>query len=350
MKVISFTVVGSENPFDKPVVSELKHLGVDIKIGKRCRVLPLLGSVWQYGRPKIVHLHWLSVFWYSPVFLKSLVKTSLFLLDLIIIKLLGIKLIWTVHNKHRHEKDQYLLDRLMGLLMARLTNKMIVYGKTARKEIKDFFQLKKTRKIDVVPHPHYINEYPQKVSESQAREKLGLLPGDFVFLFFGVIRPYKGVFELLEAFQKLKRPETKLIIAGLPLGEAFKKELSLALKKAKQTAAHLQFIPPEQVQIYFKAADVVVLPYRQILTSGSLLLALSFGKPVIAPLMGSIGDYLTSSGGFPYDPKESQALFKAMKKALKADLLKMSQFNLELAKKYSPKLVAQKLKKIYESL
>lgn len=350
MRIISFTVISKENPFDKPVVSELRRIGVDVKIGKRRRVFSLLRAVAKFGQPKTVHLHWLSMFWHSPVFIKSLIKTILFILDLIIIKLLGIKIVWTVHNIHHHEKEHFVLDWLTGMIVARLSSRLIVFCQTAKKEVKKFYYLRNTKKILVIPYAHYINEYLNTSSKSQARKSLNLLKKDFVFLFFGVIRPYKGVLELLSAFRELKEPRARLVIAGLPLGDEFKRKLKLSLRKTKNVIAHLRFIPPKKVQIYMKAADVVVLSYREILSSSSLILAFSFGKPVIAPAMGCIKDYLTPQGGFPYAPQRPHVLLAVMKKAMKADLLKMGEYNLKLAQKLSPKTCAFQLKKIYEGL
>jgi len=350
MKVISFTVLAKENPFDQPVVSRLRRLGVDFQIGKRRPVFSLLRAVREFGRPKVIHLHWLSMFWFSPVFIKSLAKTVLFIFDLAVVKLLGIKIVWTIHNKHQHERKYFLLDRLTGMVAARLSDRLLVFCPTARREISHFYHLGKTKKILVIPHPHYFDSYPNVVSRGQSRKRLKLRPNDFVFLFFGVIRPYKGILELLSAFRQLGEPKAKLMIAGLPLGEKFKKKLKLSLKKTPGAITDLRFIPAEEVQFYFQAADVVVLPYREILNSGSLFLAFSFAKPVIAPRLGCLQDNLNSQGGFLYDPQKPGALLKAMKKSLKADLLKMGEYNFYQVKAFGPAVVAQRLKKIYEDL
>ena len=85
-------------------------------------------------------------------------------------------------------------------------------------------------------------------------------------------------------------------------------------------SAHIKFIPDEEVQVFFHAADVVILPYRAVLTSGSAILAISFGKPVVAPALGLITDLIRDGeDGLLYDPDEPGGLLRAMRRFLDLD-------------------------------
>jgi glycosyltransferase involved in cell wall biosynthesis len=74
-------------------------------------------------------------------------------------------------------------------------------------------------------------------------------------------------------------------------------------------------VPSENLQLYLNACDVVVLPYREDLTSGAAMLALSFGRPVVAPRMGTLEELLTDDCGVLYDPRSDAALVDAMRAA-----------------------------------
>jgi beta-1,4-mannosyltransferase len=95
------------------------------------------------------------------------------------------------------------------------------------------------------------------------------------------------------------------------------------------------------------AADIVVQPFKKIMTSGSVILAMSFGKPVIAPAIGCMPDILDNEGNFLYEPSDPNGLLKAMQLALEADLIKMGKHNFQLAKQYSWEGIAKGTAEIY---
>jgi glycosyltransferase involved in cell wall biosynthesis len=143
-------------------------------------------------------------------------------------------------------------------------------------------------KVLVLPHPSYLGAYPDDATDAEARARYALAADDVVFAFVGNVRPYKGLDDLLAAFGSVTaspRPDgrrRRLLIAGRPLDDP---TIAALLERA---AAHpdvvvdARRIPAEELSIPLRASDVVVLPYRASLTSGALLLALSFGRPVIA--------------------------------------------------------------------
>jgi len=96
------------------------------------------------------------------------------------------------------------------------------------------------------------------------------------------------------------------------------------------------------------AADVVVLPFQDILTSGSALLAMSFGKPVIAPRMGCIPEALDRKGVFLYTHNEEEALLRAFQQASLADLAAMGKYNYRKAKRFDWNEIAQKTCELYK--
>jgi glycosyltransferase involved in cell wall biosynthesis len=117
----------------------------------------------------------------------------------------------------------------------------------------------------------------------------------------------------------------------------------------KNIFLELKFIEDDEIEIYMKAADVMVLPYRDIMNSGSAILGMSFGKVVIAPRLGCIPEIITGEGGILYDPKDKNGLLDAMKFALssKDKISAMGMSNYELAKKLDWEGVAQSTARIY---
>ena len=135
------------------------------------------------------------------------------------------------------------------------------------------------------------------------------------FLFLGEVRYYKGVLELIDAFQLLDSENVQLIIAGRPYNNKIVDEIKTRINGRKHIHAILKFIPDDELQIYINASDIMVYPYRDIFTSGGILLAMSFGKPIIAPCIGCITDTLDNDGSFLYDPEQQDGLLRAMRKA-----------------------------------
>jgi hypothetical protein len=137
-------------------------------------------------------------------------------------------------------------------------------------------------KVRVSRHGHYIGAYPDFVSREAARDALGLAEGDDVILFTGQIRPYKGAEALIGVVRRLlaERPRAVLLLAGVMQFDLLA-EVTPALTEAERARIRTtdRFLDDMEMQLFFRAADVAVYPYQKILTSGSLMLALSFGVP-----------------------------------------------------------------------
>jgi glycosyltransferase involved in cell wall biosynthesis len=163
--------------------------------------------------------------------------------------------------------------------------------------------------VIVVPHPSYAGAYPNAPARDEARERLGLGPDEDVFLSFGNVRRYKGVDNLLNV-AAASGPDVRFVIAG----KATRFDPRLA---APSNCTILDgHIDDATVADLHAAADFAVLPLEEVTTSGSLMLALSFGLPVIAPRHSAIVD-LVSDGreGSLYDPSLPGGLEDAIGRA-----------------------------------
>lgn len=140
---------------------------------------------------------------------------------------------------------------------------------------------------------------------------------------------------------------TQLLIVGNPFEDEVATDLLNRCKGNENIRAIFEFIPDDELQVYMNAADVVVLPYRNILTSGAVILAMSFGKPVIAPAIGCMEDLLDNEGSFLYNPSEKDGLVKAMRKALDANLKNMGEHNFELVEMLQWDKIAKRTCEVY---
>lgn len=339
------------NPYQRELAEALRRCGVRVSLSSGIGPLPLLGAVLSRGKPDLLHLHWTEPFTASRLAQWiSLVKSTRFVLDLLSLKVRGIRIVWTIHNLAHHEQLNPRIELLTLRVCARLYDQMIVHCRFAKDAVVRTYSLPREleHKITVIPQGSYIRTYENSVSRGEARNRFGFDEEDVVFLFLGVIRPYKGVFHLVSAFGQLDHPRAQLLIVGRPANEALRKKLEDHLRRHQRIRARLAFIPDDEIQIYMNGADVVVLPYRDVLTSSSVLLAASFGKAVIAPRVGCLPEDLDSRGAFLYDANQEDALMNAMRQALNADLAGMGRDNFERAGEFDWDDIARKTYDVYQ--
>ncbi len=148
---------------------------------------------------------------------------------------------------------------------------------------------------------------------------LGLADEAFVFVCLGLLRPYKGLEELIPAFRALPGADVRLLLAGRPSEASYAQKLAALAGDDPRIRLSPHLVPQEEVQVYFNAADVSVLPYRQITTSGAALLAFTFGLPIVAPAIGAFPNLVDGPRGILYDPARPEGLAAALLQARRTD-------------------------------
>ncbi len=307
----------------------------------------------------IFHLHWVDPFtiplknWLFNNLLTKAFFSLYFIFFIFFIKILRYRLVWTVHNVVEHEK-RFIDDIWISKFLSNLSDSKIVHSKTTIGEMKKMgFNVSKCK---IIPIGNYMDVYPNNITETVARNILNLSKEDFVFLFFGIIKEYKGIDDLLIEFSKLvniyKENKIKLIIAGECFDIRLRKlieEYQISLKDT--LICELAYIVDKDVQIFFNACDIVVHPFKKITTSSSVILALSFIKPIICPRMGDLRE-LPNNIGFFYRPGSKEALLDCMENAIlnKEKLKKMGKNSFDYANSLSWDKIAEKTYEIYKNL
>jgi len=290
---------------------------------KISRVLRYYARLIRYAaiaRPKIFHILWNNKF---ELFDRTLL--------MLYYKLLGKRIVFTAHNVNLGERDlsDTLPNRLSLRIQYRLSDHVFVHTERMKQELLEEFGVGE-RRVTVIPYG-INNAVPDTdLTPAEAKRRLGIGGAHRTILFFGAIAPYKGLDLLVEAFRRLRtgKAEYRLIIAARPKHgfEKYSHEVQEAIRGGDGSGSVIQtsrFIPDEEIELYFKAADVLALPYRRIFQSGVLFLGFRFGLPAVAADVGSFGeDIIEGRTGYLCKPGDPADLAKTLETYFTSELFR----------------------------
>ena len=194
------------NPHQRKLRDGLEAKGVTIILSDSVGYFAILGAVRRHGIPDIVHLHWLQSFIISDGLFKTAAGGLRLLCELFLLRLIGVRVVWAVHNVLEHQKRAPRFEKLIKHLVVRMSDRVIIHCSAARKLIRQAYRLPQStmHKCRVIPHRHYIDSYPNSRTQSEVRTALNGRFDDSqtVYLFFGQIRPYKNIPSLIKSFKK----------------------------------------------------------------------------------------------------------------------------------------------------
>jgi beta-1,4-mannosyltransferase len=327
------------NPYIALFGEGLKAAGAEVYDTRKLQP----GQLAATPRPDVIHLHWVEQYDRPPVVRPSSPFPAAFrsveriglrplnagpiyqlrrwrrlralLVQLRAFQRAGGRVAFTVHNLDPHESssspERWALRQMIDDSDLLHVHDAATAGEIARR-------FGRRERVVVIPHGHYLSAYRNEVPRREARRRLGLPDDAFVYVCLGLMRPYKGLEELIPAFRGLAGERLRLVISGKPADAAYASHLRALAVDDPRVLIDPQFVPPDDVQVYLNAADIAVLPYRQITTSGAAILAFSFGLPVIAPAIGAFPNLVTEDRGILYAPG---GLVGAMQEAQLTDRL-----------------------------
>jgi len=289
-------------------------------VRKAFRVSAYYAKLIRYAaiaRPRIFHILWNNRF-------ELLDRTAL----MAYYKLLGRKIVLTAHNVNaakRDGRDGYL-NRLTLRIQYQLSDHIFVHTNKMKLELIEEFGVPDSR-ATVIPFGINNAVPTTPLSFEEAKQRLGLTERRKSILFFGNIAPYKGLEDLIAALKLLWSHENdyQLIIAGRPKGDdKYWDAIRTSLREdvaSGRVLLRAEYIPDSETELYFKAADVLVLPYRHIYQSGVLFLGQSFGLPVLVADVGSLKDEIVEGKtGFAFKPENPVDLARSIRTYFSSDL------------------------------
>lgn len=280
------------------------------------------------------------------------------LLMILAFRVSGWKICLTIHNVRPRHSEPVFLQRLIYRWMCSLCHRVIIHSRKAMEEAIALYRVPK-EKITVLPHGNYaffVKESTKRTAR-EAKEALGIPHRNKAVLFFGAIRPNKGLDVLLRAMSKIteRMPNITLLIIGEPC-EDYRRYRSLieALALRGHIIEKLGYVPNDDIPIYFEAADLVALPYKEVTQSGVLQLAYAFSKPVVATRTGGFEETVESGkNGYLVPSNDVTALASAIEAILSDDGRRESmgrQSRLLCETEYSWDAIARKTRALYASI
>jgi len=273
----------------------------------------------------VIHLHWPEQFYQTGTKYRvwiGIIKLWRFLAQ---VRLAQLPLIWTIHEVYPHSiyESRYpiWLHRYARRLLCQNADALTVNCHSARLLIERAFVPRSV--VSVVELGNYSDFYPNTISRARARERLGLAVDTTMFLVFGTMRPHRNPVDVIRAFRQIDNSNARLFVVG---------QASLGIHAEVEREAWEDWrirvfpyvIENDQIEIYFKACDVLVMPGKDYLTSAVVMLGLTYGKPVIAECAGCTPD-MVGNAGLLYRPNDPDGLLLRMKDALTIDLAELGE-------------------------
>ena len=270
-----------------------------------------LTAFWRIRRyqPNVIILQWWTTFWAATWFVLGALN-RLFLQR---------PLIYICHNVLPHEVRPW--DRLLAKAVLRWGTNFIVQSAEEQREL---FSLLPQAQAVIVPLPVFDMFADERIAQDEARRRLGLPPDVPVLLFFGIVREYKGLKDLLAALPEVRARLGRAIL--LVAGEFWEDkhtylEMLDRLRIGDSVIIEDRYIPNEEVPLYFSAADVLVAPYRSATGSAVVQMALGCGCPVIATRVGNLAKVIQGdSAGLLAEPADSRALAETIIRYFRDDV------------------------------
>jgi glycosyltransferase involved in cell wall biosynthesis len=354
LRVVHAPYIG-QNAYQPRLLEELGRVGIDA-IGAKRTAHPFVRQLFSW-RCDVLHLHWTQLRWLGPRLLRTAAIASYFA-QLRALQRGGTRIVWTIHNLVPHECDDPGAELVFLARLAETVDACIVHSESARDEVvASVASLGGSAsaiaaKLRVVPHGNYIGCYRPARTREAERARLGIADDETVFAFVGQVRDYKNVDGLARAFRTADLPRARLLIRGRPRGDAVDRAVRDACADDPRIDYRAEFLADDELAATLLASDAVALPYHDCLTSGAALLAMSFGKAIVAPDRGCFRELVGAGAVGLYRGDAPGGIAHALR-ALATDPAARAASgarNLEIAKAADWSAIAAMTAELYRSL
>lgn len=248
--------------------------------------------------------------WFEDVKLKNMgerIKSLLFF------KRHNIKIVYVFHNKRSHDGKAQFIRKIFLDTMLRMADTIVVLSKASI----EFLPFNCRAKAVCVPHPNYINSYSGEELPVQNKND----SGELKLLFVGAVRPYKNIELLISAFNIVceKYDKISLTIAGKAIDRGYEEKILALIGENKRIKTDFRFIPDDEMAHLIGQHDILVLPYdiKSGLNSGTVMLAFSFARTVVASRIATIKEFdldLTYSYEYRTEEEHGKMLCEQLEK------------------------------------
>lgn len=319
----------------------LERVGVRVKLLKPFHYSSFMNIVkilfFRSKGYKLVHVHWLYIFPFSFV----MKWFCLFC------KILDIKIIYEMHNIVPHYFNK--TDLRNSKWFYEVSDAIIFHSEIDIQRSKEILKTNSNKMHIVIPHGNFNESYENRISKKEARKILDLPDDKKVILCFGNIRKNRGYEYLVNAARELQ--DTIVVIAGRSSDKTLYEKLLDYKKNVANIRLFIKWIPDEELQYFFNACDIVVLPYTDVTTSGVIPTAYAFSRPVITTNIGGIKEVVNENTGILVPPKDVTSLRQAIEIIFTMDYEAMGRYAHEYARtEFSWESNTQKIKTLYETI
>jgi glycosyltransferase involved in cell wall biosynthesis len=315
VRVSCLPIAGTANPYQALMMEGLRQGGVaHVEHGRAGRILAALRTC-ILQRPDFLHYDWNYSYFLTRSGIVTAVLGCALLIELWIVRhLFRCRVVWTFHNIESHEAPHPKLERWVQRRFARQCEWIRMMYRSSVAKAVEYLGVSPDR-MAIVPMGAYHGVYPNNVSNADARRTLGLNQEDRVLLNLGSMRGYKGIVELLETARAINDPRFRLIVAGPCSSPQLATQLRDLAKLDPRVSLLIGYVQDNRLQILINASDAFILPFSRVENSSSVLLAMTFAKPVIAPVVGVLPEQLSQQAELLYPDgglKEAIAQFLSM--------------------------------------
>jgi glycosyltransferase involved in cell wall biosynthesis len=312
--IVGYHPVARMNPFQQLLYQRSLEAGVAALPVVRAERIDELTELARLGIPTVIHLHWLNmIFGRAESTREGRRARDRFLARLDRHHAAGGRIVWTVHNILPHGAEDEAEEAALRRSVVERADVVHIMASRTVELVQPFFTIP-PEKVFRVPHPSYAGAYEDIITREQARYELGLEQDDHVYLVIGAIKPYKGLATLLDAWDGLPAGpiRRRLVIAGEPGPEPEVPGIVERCARRESVVVHPRSIAAKEMQVFLRAADIAVLPYLRTLNSGALMLALTFGLPVVVPDEGALNDIVGPAFARTFSPDDPASLTEAL--------------------------------------